>query len=182
MNVVSNAWTPSEWKSEWLRPITIHCLSFRIDVSSSFQMIMHQSEQNTHSVWIRLMPQIHSTWFQNLHQEAHVIVLTGFFYWIQKTLLLLLLLLLSYFPQCFLTSFQFTFLYTITIKESCKNVFCLWINKIKCECLPWNSFWYCNQLWPRLCPSSEAEISFAPLICTLYAWAMKHYEHDGESV
>ena len=36
--------------------------SVRIDASSSFRIIPHQSEQNSHSVWIRLIAQMHSEW------------------------------------------------------------------------------------------------------------------------
>ena len=60
LKFVSGARTLSKWKSKWLLPITIHSFSVWTDVLSLFRMIPHRSKQNSQSVWILLIAQIHS--------------------------------------------------------------------------------------------------------------------------
>ena len=76
------AWTHSELKTKWLPPIMNHSFSVRIDVSSSvridvsssFRIILYWSEQNySHSVWIRLMAQIHLERYRPISRSEQTI-------------------------------------------------------------------------------------------------------------
>ena len=51
----------------------MHSFSVRIDVSSSFGMIPHRSEENSHSGWIRLMAQIYSEWYRAIPCSVRMI-------------------------------------------------------------------------------------------------------------